>query len=146
MSGCNISNKKLIALLNDELPTHKKKILENHIQNCSACQILYSELKQTYYIIEENRVLTPNPFLYTRIKQKLNEELKTQYQKNLKPALWQGIKPVLFLALLIFILWGNIELVNLYTNSNSTIISNNSTEFFLNDLEQEVIEKYLLKD
>ncbi len=145
MQSCKISNNKLIALLNNELPAEESKAVKEHIEKCSRCKSLYFELEQTYMLINEKKSIKPNPFLYTRIKQKLNDIEKSQAKK---PKYIQVLQPVFFSFVLIMFFWGSLKLGDTYTKiyeqDKNTLTY--STEYYLNDLEQENLELILLND
>ncbi len=145
MQSCKISNNKLIALLNNELPAEESKAVKEHIEKCSRCEKLYFELEQTYMLISEKRILKPNPYLYTRIEQKLKN---IEQEKVLRPKYIQVLQPVLFSFVLILVFWGSLKLGDTYTKiyeqDKNTLTY--STEYYLNDLEQENLELILLND
>ncbi len=76
------------------------------------------EIEKTLSQFENVKPLEPNPFLYTRIQQRLNEQKKVSFSLTgiLKPALFT----VLFSINIITVFW--------YTNSSNSAIQSNSSE------------------
>lgn len=76
---------------------------------------IQNEIEKTMGLLNKKESLQPNPYLYTRIQQKLNEKPKKEF------SIFSILKPAFFTALLAL----NITTAIWYTNSDSLI---NSTE------------------
>ena len=76
------------------------------------------EIEKTLGQLKEVESLEPNPYLYTRIQQKLNEQKKSKFgfSEILKPALFT----VLFTINVITVYW--------YSNSLDSSVQKNSAE------------------
>ena len=74
-----------------------------------------SEIDKTFDLLDQKDLLPPNPYFYTRVKQRIEEKLKR------KSNLSNYLKPVFFMFLLIL----NLTTVIWYNSSN---ISTNYTE------------------
>lgn len=144
---CKTVHKKLIFYINDEFIGSENEEIKNHLKNCEKCCNLHTELKTTLNLIEKKKTVKPNPFLYTRIKQKLNEIESEKRQIVFKPVYKKILQPVLLSFLLAGGLFFGIKLGNTYETIQQKDNSvSQTTEFYFNDFKQENLEVLLLKE
>ena len=142
---CKTINRKLILYFNNELSDSQKKEIKKHLENCEDCYKLYSELEMTFNLIEKKEVLKPNPFLYTRISQKLID-IKSQKSLSIfSPVYKKILQPVLLSFVLVIGLFLGVKLgsINEIEQKEQLFVSH-TTEFYFNDLDQERLEVLLL--
>ena len=143
---CKSVHKKLIFYIDKELVQSEHDFIDNHLLECETCLHLYNELLASFNLIEKKKVLKPNPFLYTRIKQSLDNQAKNEL-RVLKPAYVRVLQPVLLTFVLMISVFSGIKLGSTYeikSPENSTI--SQTTEFYFNDIQQEKLEAFLLND
>ncbi len=143
---CRTVNKNLVQYYNKELSVAKDEAIRNHIKNCTSCYRLYRELEATYNLIEKKEVLKPNPFLYTRINQKLENIKNGKNQPYFIPVYKKVLQPILLSFFILIGIVGGIKLGNISAaQPEKQLLVSQTTEFYLNDLKQEKIEAFLLK-
>jgi len=144
---CKKVHEKLIFYSYDELNSFENEGIKTHLQNCENCYNLYTELEATINLIKKKKNLEPNPFLYTRIKQKLEVIENEKNQPVFSPAFIKVLQPVFLLFLLAISLISGIELGNTFEIKQQEEISmSQTTEFYFNDFHQEKLEVLLLND
>ncbi len=143
--NCKSVNKKLIFYIDNETSKSEHEEIQAHLKSCKKCSALYYELKTTLKLIGERKTPEPNPFLYTRIKQEL--ERRKSREKFYNFSLNRVLQPVFLSFLLILGVAGGIKLGSMYeTKQNNQNVISQTTEFYLNDFEQEKIEAFLLNN
>lgn len=123
-------------LIDNKLDINTKNEILNHLKNCSVCKQKYILLLNVNEIIENQRCTSINPFIETRILQKIEKEKKTKYQKILQPAL-------IAILILFSVFVGN-KTANFITyqtqkSSNNQLYQNNDSVYFyvFNNMTQE---------
>ncbi|MBR9682784.1 MAG: zf-HC2 domain-containing protein [Candidatus Aenigmarchaeota archaeon] len=144
---CKEVNKKLVSYINDELSNTENKNVKSHLESCAICNEIAVELQNTMNLFDDRITLQPNPFLYTRILQELNNLHTVQDNNGFLPVFKKVLLPVMFSLLLIFSVFLGITLGNIYeTNQQEKETSSLTIEYFFNDLEQETVEVSLLNE
>jgi hypothetical protein len=140
MNSCKNINSKLIFFVEKSLPRDEMQQVEEHLHSCKECKQSCDILKASFQLIDAEKDIVVNPFLHTRIIQKL-EDKKSYSIFSLKRVL----QPVLVSALLVVGISFGVGLGHVTTKTNNdTLVSNSSNELFFNDLAQEPIENFLL--
>ncbi len=142
-----VSKEKIILYYNNELSPLQNEEIKNHIENCEACFHLYSNLEMTYDLINIKDSLETNPFLFTRISQRLVDIKNRENQTIFQPIYHKMAQALVFsfvviIGLLGGILLGSIEKPEDYEQSSVL----QTTEFYFNDLEQEKMEALLINE
>ncbi len=144
---CKLVQNKLIFYSNGDLSSSENKEIKTHLQNCENCYALYTELETTLILIENKKTIEPNPFLYSRIKQKLDNLESKKEQATFNPVYKKILQPVILSFLLVIGLYSGVRLGNTFSIKQQDILSvSQTTEFYLNDLQQEKLEVLLLND
>jgi hypothetical protein len=74
------------------------------------------EIEKTLDLFDKKELLPPNPYFYTRVKQRLNEKKKMEF------SIYSVLKPAFFTALLAL----NLTTALWYTSSDNLIINTES--------------------
>ena len=134
MENIHVNNKLLLYHLG-ELKDQDMNQVAEHLKTCSKCSFALNEIRLTMAVIDEEKKMEVNPFLYTRIEQKLNE-LKTEKGRNKTvPSLNIILKPVyivVFILVAAFIgmfVWNNLK-INQNSKTKTTVYSINTTKDF----------------
>lgn len=73
--SCKLSNINLLNYIDGDLDTETQATVKEHLENCLDCQENLAHLKSIYGIIElEKQAINPNPFLSSRIWEKVNQQ------------------------------------------------------------------------
>ena len=144
---CKIVTEKLIFYLDNEIEEEEREQIKEHLAECNKCNELFNELTSVLEYTKLKEIPEVNPFLYTRIKQKLENYKDDKAEILLSFIHRLQLQPIILSFLLIFGLAGGIKLGNLYdaNSSNDNTISQ-TTEYYLNDLAQEKLEAFLLEN
>ncbi len=144
---CNIVRKKLIYHLNDGLNSTENEEITTHLANCKNCYHLYTELEATINLTGKQKTLEPNPFLYTKIKQKLDNIEIGKNQTVHTPVYKKVLQPVFLSFLLVLGLYSGIKIGNSFEiKQQESVAVSQSTEFYFDDLQHEKIEILLLNE
>lgn len=106
---------------------------------------LQKEVEHTYALLGKKKRLEPNPFLYTRIEQRLDEiiENKTSHRIIWTKWTWQPLYMSLLLVVVLFI---GVKIGSIHKPITNQIAEIHTTEYFLNDMNQETLEIALLNE
>lgn len=145
--NCKTVSEKLISYSNGELSSSENDILKTHLENCGSCYHLYTEIETTLNLIEKRKTLEPNPFLYTRIKQRLDAIESGTDRPVFIPVYRKVLQPVLLSFLLASGVFFGIKLGNICAlNHQEKYSKSQTTEFYFNDFQQEKLEVLLLSE
>lgn len=136
--NCSLCQKNLSAYLNGKLPIDIQSLTEAHLDNCMQCSTLYNEVKEFYTLIDEEKAISHNPFLATRVMAAI-EQLETPV--NRVPLLKRVSQTVLIAVTIAIAVFGGIQAGNLY----SVIPANKSVPaelVYMNDIALESLNIY----
>jgi len=89
--NCNVYRDNLIPFLKGELPAGEAARIREHLIGCSECRSFASFLSTTLDVIQAEKNVEPDPFMYTRIQGVLQDTttpaLSRSTQARLIPAL-----------------------------------------------------------
>jgi len=139
--NCISCREKLFFYLNNDLSQEGNAEIEKHLENCPLCKTEFEKISNFESIINLEKDLKPNPFIATRIVQKLAEN-------DNKTFIWkQKLQPVLFSFLIVIALLGGISLGNSYNKIGvSDSYSEQIEEYYFNEIIHENIEIVLLTE
>ena len=141
---CKVLHKKLIFFLEKELPENEMEQIKMHISECASCALFLEEMRKVLAIIDEEKMPETNPFLYSRVKVKLEDHAEKSpapgWFTQLKPAL----QPIAFSILLAVGVYSGFEIGKPMENTAGAITSQNEIIPYLNEMEAEPIENFLM--
>ncbi len=144
--NCKTLHKELIFFLEGDLPLEKREQLEAHLNECPDCAAFAADIKKTLQVTENEKSTEVNPFFYTRVKAKL-ENNETQHIAAFENVfLRKVLQPVLFSILLIIGVYSGIKIgqpapVNVFSSTQF----DQETVPYLNEMETESIETFLME-
>ena len=112
---CKQVRNKLIFYIEKSLPPEEQKAVEEHLQQCAKCAQDYEKLAKALLFIETEKQTSPNPYLWTRIKAKIDAP-----KAGKQPVFSRILQPVILTLLVAIGIFLGIKLGNLYTQSNTT--------------------------
>ena len=140
---CKNINKDLIFFTEGSLTGKRKEEISKHLSECKICSDFVRELDLALKIIEKEKEIAVNPFLYSRINTKIssNEEAQNVFITTAVKLL----RPV-FIALLILTgIFSGFKLGSYYSEKYSYNDSQSQTvKYYLNDFQHESVESILL--
>ena len=135
---CEPIKQNLFNYAEGNLSEVEKLMVTEHLKSCSDCRKLANILIDSFELIESQKVLNPNPFIYTRIEQKLQTQKLTKSYSGI-------LKPILVSLMILISLYGGIRIGKIYIDTATTNqYSSNSENYYWNDITQESLEISLL--
>lgn len=77
---------------------------------------IQNEIDKTFGLFDKKETLPPNPYFYTRVKQRLNDRTKKEF------SIFSVLKPAFFTALIAL----NLTTAIWYTSSDGSVISSDA--------------------
>ncbi|MCF8233357.1 MAG: zf-HC2 domain-containing protein [Bacteroidales bacterium] len=139
---------KLIFYLEGDLKTQDNIFIEKHLDHCGKCRKLFDALQATWSVMDDEKAMTPDPFVYNRIMARL--ESSGMKKKKAGPI---GIPRLVRVAAIVLLL-----VLAGFTGTllGSKYVQNNllpedldpyeyyAQEFYLDSYADESIEYYIL--
>lgn len=145
---CSEIQKKLIFYIEKELEKNSTMEIESHISKCKKCNSIFNEMNKTYSILNNVEQLNPNPFFYTRLSEKIKE---IENKRIFHPSFIKILQPivvsfVLIVSVVLGIVIGNefSQNSNIFENITETEIQVYSDNFYLNEIDEESFENFLI--
>lgn len=142
---CDKLHNDLIFFAEGSLSTKRKNEINDHLSKCDTCRKFVDELTYSMEIIDKEKTVETNPFLYSRILDKINNyEQSANTYRVFAPKI---LRPVFVILLILFGIFSGIKLGNSYSSrytdedSELQIIT-----YYLNDLQHESVETILLSE
>lgn len=135
---CKAIEKKLLFYIEGELNDKDEIEVESHLLTCTTCKSKYNFIKGSMLLIESEKKMEINPFLYTRIQGKLDAPVVSRRQRVFVPVLMTS---VLVVGLFIGTLIGQITVSPKLSNE-----TNYEVAYLFNDTQLEGLEYKLLND
>ncbi|MCY1722598.1 zf-HC2 domain-containing protein [Prolixibacteraceae bacterium Z1-6] len=141
---CKAVHNNLIFFLEKELPDSEMKEVREHLNSCPDCALFAEEMKKTFGILEVEKAVEVNPFFYTRVKARL--ENQEQEQVVGRPLLVRVLQPVTFSILLVLAVYGGIKMGQPYHSATGNDGLNEMQMIpYLNEMDAEPIEAFLME-
>lgn len=143
---CKTLHSRLIFFLEGDLPEHEMEEVKSHLEKCTGCAEFAAELKKMLLLLSTDKVNEVNPFLYTRIKARLDNEKYPERKTVLTPSIFRIFQPVAFSLLLIAGIYTGFKISQPIT-SEIPASSQSTREMipYLNEMEFESIETFLME-
>ena len=141
---CQIVHKKLIFFLENELSGTEMQAIREHLDSCPDCALFASEMEKTFSILASEKNPEINPFFYTRVRAKLENQMETERQVSRRPVLVRILQPVAFSILLLLGIYAGIKLGNTGAANSGTKVAEQEMIPYWNALDDEPIETFLL--
>lgn len=142
--NCQIVQKNLIFFLEGELPETEMKAFQEHLNSCSECALFAEEMKLTLSILDSEKNPDINPFFYTRVKAKLENQMEAQGQVMHRPVLARVLQPLAFSVILLLGIYGGMRLGSTTTSKTTAELNEQQMVPYWNALDDEPIENFLL--
>ena len=151
--NCKNTNKNILSYIEGNLSSKQKAEFGNHIQGCEECMQLYSQLKNTYGIIEKEKTKTTDDFFFTRLQNKI-EQNKTPKEFSISQLFSTNTISLSIAAMLIVITAFTGIFIGLNLNNPENSFSEESTredkieavknEYYMTAINEESIEYFIL--
>lgn len=143
---CKTLHKKLIFFLDGELPEKETQEIRIHLNECADCAAFAEEMKKTLGIIQVEKSPEVNPFFYTRLKARMENEEAREKQRVGFPIWERVLQPAFFSLLLLAGIYTGIKIGQPATNDpGQNKFAETELVPFLNEMEAEPIETFLME-
>ena len=143
---CKTLHKKLIFFLEGDLPENEANEMKAHLAKCESCAAFAEDMKKTLGIIQVEKSPEVNPFFYTRLKARMENE-KVQEKQRVGFPIWEKVlQPAFFSLLLLAGIYTGIKIGQpADTGTGQNIFAGTELVPFLNEMEAEPIETFLME-
>ena len=143
---CKTLHTKIIFFLEGELPAAEMEQIKIHLLECSECAAFAEEMKKTLAIINNEKTPHLNPFFYTRVKARLENQTEQVVATRQAPVLVRILQPALFSLLLLAGVYAGIKIGQpVKMNPNVPVFAENEVVPYFNEMEAESIENFLME-
>lgn len=143
---CKTLHKKLIFFLEGDLPAREAEEMAAHLAQCDACAAFAEDMKKTLDIIQVEKSPEVNPFFYTRLKARMENEKNREKQRVGFPIWEKVLQPAFFTLLLLAEIYTGIKIGQpANTETDPSIFAETELVPFLNEMEAEPIETFLME-
>lgn len=144
--NCHSANKNMEKYLSGKLKGRKEMAFKNHMESCGHCSTLLTNTLNTLSLLDEKPATLPSqPFLYTRIKQKIETKRAERAPLAFKPIL----QPAIYLSVLAITIFGGIKLGHYYLQKQTGdeyYIEAMAKSYYLDGLEIEPLERTFISE
>jgi hypothetical protein len=142
--NCKTVHNKLIFFLEKELSVSEMKQVQKHLEGCSDCALFVDEMRLTLGVIESDKITDENPFFYTRVKARMENQAVESYERN--SVLVKLLQPIAFSIVLLLGIYGGFKLGQpTKTELADIALSERQMIPYLNEMDAEPIEAFLMK-
>jgi len=143
---CKSLHKKIIFFLDGELPVDEMQQMKLHLLECKDCAAFAAEMEKTFAILQSEKSPAINPFFFTRLKAKMENQAAGQSEISRNPIWARILQPAFFSILLIAGIYTGIKIGQPAVNkTDSLVYAEQEIIPYLNEMEGETIEGFLLK-
>jgi len=129
-----------------KLKGKKKMAFKRHVESCEHCSLVLTNAFKTFSMLDEKpEFMSCQPFLYTRIKQKIENKRTESNPIAFKTIL----QPAIYLSVLAITIFGGIKLGHYYLQKQTGdeyYIEAMAKSYYLNGLEIEPLERAFISE
>lgn len=143
--NCQDCQQKMLSYIDGLLNAEAAKVFETHLSKCVDCRAIFADLQLTYQIIDQEKQQEMNPFLVTRIEQRIARETG----RKIIPVRQFAFRAVAAGILLTIAITTGIFLgqkVGQGSQAEQIAPQQKNELYYINDFQQERIEAFLLAD
>jgi anti-sigma factor RsiW len=143
---CEKLHKKLIFFLEGDLPENEAQEIKVHLSKCAYCAAFAEEMKKTLGIIQLEKSPEVNPFFYTRLKARMENQAEKAAKSVGFPVWKKVLQPAFFSLLLLAGIYTGIKIGQpSNTGTNQNIYSEIELVPYLIEMEAEPLENFLME-
>lgn len=138
--NCRQCHNDLIFYIEGHLSEERRQAVEAHLQICGDCASFMDYLNSTLKVIDAEKELKPSPFLFTRIKARLEPE-----RRENTAGIWQKVwQPAVFSLLLILGIYSGIRLGQEFSAGMTQDYVTGDIAPLMNEMSVEPMELFLM--
>jgi anti-sigma factor RsiW len=144
--NCKTLHTKIIFFIEGELPGREMEEVKIHLERCPDCAAFAEEMKKTIAIIDNEKEPQLNPFFYTRVKARLENQSEQVAATRQVAVLKRILQPALFSLLLLAGVYTGIKIGQpVKINYDVPVFAENEVVPYFNEMEAEAIENFLME-
>lgn len=138
--NCQDIHHKSIDYLEGLLSNRESGDFRQHMQSCPACRAYMAFIKEAYALPEQEKQQTANPFMATRVLERLQRRpVSAPLSGSLR---W--LQHAIAVALLLLGIWFGVQMgTHIQSKQDSHVQMKYTTAYLLDDINQENIPKLL---
>lgn len=143
---CKAIHKKLIFYLEGDLPAREAENVASHLGQCNDCAAFAEDLKKTLGVVELEKSPEVNPYFYTRLKARMENQHSTARQTVGLPVWQKVLQPAVFTLLLLAGIYSGIKIGQpAQTESPEFSAAQTALIPYLDEMKAEPIEIFLME-
>jgi len=144
---CKKIHNKLIFFLDGDLSSNEEKQIKDHLTECPDCAAFADHLKKTLNVIQSEKSPEVNPFFYTRLKAKIEDQAAASQKLHSWISLEKILQPVFFTLLLTAGIYAGYKVAE-PENAQVDQLSYNEDQIipYLDEMQVETIETFLMDE
>lgn len=144
--NCKTLHTKIIFFIEGELPGWEMEEVKIHLERCPVCVAFVEEMKKTLAVIENEKTPQLNPFFYTRVKARLENQSEQVAATRHVAVLKRILQPALFSLVLLAGVYTGVKIGQpAKVNSDIPVFAENEVVPYFNEMENEAIENFLME-
>ena len=144
--NCKALHNKLIFFLDNDLSDNEMEQVRIHLDVCPECAAFAEDMKKTLGVLQKERSIEVNPFFYTRLKAKLENQSVRTRQGSFFPVWERIVQPAVFSLLLLAGIYSGYKIAEPEKIDFKALAGlEGETIPYLNEMQAEPIETFLME-
>jgi anti-sigma factor RsiW len=144
--NCNTLHTRIIFFTEGSLPQNEMEEIRSHLEKCPDCAAFAEEMKKTLIILQNDKLQEVNPFFYTRVKARLENQAAEKVAVQQSPVFVRILQSAFFSLLLVAGIYTGIKIGQPEKiHTNSSVYTEDEMIPYLNEMETETIENFLME-
>ncbi|HAX95158.1 MAG TPA: hypothetical protein DCY35_01335 [Prolixibacteraceae bacterium] len=139
---CNKFQARIIFLHDEELTENEKKEMMEHMKGCADCTMAFAALSEALSILAQEKEILPNPYLFSKIKTRLNS---ASPDKRPTKTVFARLQPTIFILLLIISVYTGTSLGHSFSKQIEIQSYTDEIALYINEMQTEPLENFLLE-
>jgi predicted anti-sigma-YlaC factor YlaD len=141
--NCKKCHNELIPYLEGLLKGPELKEVELHLEECASCRGFAGYLSESFGVIGRSKFIENDPFFYTRLKAKLENQSVSGHEKI---SFTRILQPVLLTLVLMVAIIAGIGIGSIGRSSKTGDYAMENLDPWINEIHSEPIETFLMNN
>ena len=139
---CKKFQTKIIVLHDEQMTENEKKEMRDHMMGCPDCTKAYIVLSEALDILVQEKNIQPQPYLFSRIKTRLDSTRTVQRPTK---TLLAKMQPAMFIFLLIISVYIGTTVGYSFSKKIEIQSYTNEISLYINEMQTEPLENFLIE-
>lgn len=139
---CKSIHNQLTSYLDGELDNDLRNEIEMHLKECSHCSEFLTRLKKAYALVDEEKQLQHDPYMFTRMMARLEDQKPVIFKNKLQIA----FQTIAFAAIIAIGIYSGILTGKNFSGESSVSADYQDEIYYLDELQHENMISVLLSD